>query len=79
MSHGMISVLCSIHWAGPKTLTLQAWAENYPKPSEHGFLRPLPEDFAMREFFWFSTAETDDQEHFLEMPSMAALRVQRIL
>lgn len=61
--------ICSLFnsLAGPKTLTL------------HGFLRPLPEDFAMREFFWFSTAETDDQEHFLEMPSMAALRVQRIL
>lgn len=73
--------------AKPDTLTSQVWATNFPRP-ENAFGRPLPEDFAMRGqlytqgFFpetWFSDAMIDDEERSLELPSMAAPRVERIL
>jgi len=73
--------------AKPDVLTSQIWATNFPRP-ENAFGRPLPEDFAMRGqlytqgFFpetWFSDAMIDDEERSLELPSMAAPRVERIL
>ncbi|KAI9878115.1 MAG: hypothetical protein M1830_001832 [Pleopsidium flavum] len=59
----------------------------FPQP-EKGVGRPLPEDFAIRGqiwsqgYFpdgWFENAMVDDEERSLELPSMAAPRVERIL
>jgi len=73
--------------AKPDALTSKVWANEFPRP-ENVVGRPLPEDFAMRGqlyargFFpetWFSDAMVDDEERLLELPSMAAPRVERIL
>jgi len=73
--------------AKPDALTTRVWATDFPRP-ENAFGRPLPEDFALRGqlytqgFFpetWFSDAMVDDEERSLELPSMAAPRVERIL
>jgi len=73
--------------AKPDTLTSRIWDQDFPRP-ENVFGRPLPEDFAIRGqlytqgFFpetWFSDATIDDEERSLELPSMAAPRVERIL
>lgn len=73
--------------AKPDALTSRVWATDFPRP-ENAFGRPLPEDFAIRGqlytqgFFpetWFSDAMIDDEERLLELPSMAAPRVERIL
>ena len=73
--------------AKPELMTPRVLRKNFPKPVE-GVGRPLPEDFLMRgqlwtEFFfpstWFSDAAIDDEERSLELPSMAAPRVERVL
>ena len=62
-------------------------AQDFPQPAE-GVGRPLPEDYLMRGqlyswwYFpetWFSNANVDDEERVLELPSMAAPRLERIL
>ena len=62
-------------------------AEEFPWPAE-GPGRPLPEDFVVRgqvwsrRFFpakWFEDAMDGDEERPLELPSMTAPRVERIL
>lgn len=70
-----------------ETKTTKVMNGGFPKPGEgHG--RPLPEDFLMRgqlwtkSFFpdmWFVDAAVDDEERILELPSMAAPRVERLL
>ena len=64
----------------------KAWGEHFPK-SELGPSRPLPEDHIMRDkiyaqrYFpetWFTDAAIDDEERALELPSMAAPRIERI-
>ena len=73
--------------AKPETMTRKVRSEKFPKPSD-GIGRPLPEDFVMRgqlwseDYFpdtWFSDAAIDDEERALELPSMAAPRLERIL
>ena len=73
--------------AKPETMTPKVRSEKFPRPSD-GIGRPLPEDFLMRgqlwsEFYfpgtWFSDAAIDDEERALELPSMAAPRLERIL
>ncbi len=68
-------------------LTSKVWATEFPR-RENGAGGPLPEDFAMHgqlyaEFFfpetWFSGATIDVDERSLELPSMVARRVERIL
>ncbi len=68
-------------------LTSKVWATEFPRP-ETAAGRPLPEDFAMHgqlyaKFFfpetWFSDAMIDVEERSLELPSMVAPRVERIL
>ena len=60
--------------------------EDFPQPDEGGG-RPLPEDYLLRGqmyswwYFpadWFSKANLDDEERVLELPSMAAPRLERI-
>ncbi len=73
--------------AKPETMTPRVWGEGFPKPNgDVG--RPLPEDFVLRgqiysqSYFpknWFQEARIDDEERALELPSMTALRVERIL
>lgn len=59
----------------------------FPVP-EKGVGRPLPEDYTLRGldwsriYFperWFEDAQVDDEERSLELPSMANIRVERIL
>jgi len=59
---------------------------HFPQP-EKGVGRPLPEDFAINGQIWsqgyhpsgwFENAMVDDEERSLELPSMAAPRVERI-
>jgi len=73
--------------AKPEAMTSMVLGEKFPKPVE-GVGRPLPEDFLMRgqlwteSFFpntWFLDAAIDDEERSLELPSMAAPRVERVL
>lgn len=73
--------------ANPEALTSRVVGEAFPKPDD-GVGRPLPEDFIMRGqmytqwYFpetWFKDAIIDDEERSLELPSMAAIRVERIL
>ena len=73
--------------AKPETMTPKVRNQSFPRPSE-GVGRPLPEDFVMRgqlyseSYFpdtWFSDAAIDDEERALELPSMAAPRLERIL
>ena len=61
--------------------------EQFPK-SENGTTRPLPEEFAIRGQMYtrgyfpdthFSDAKIDDEERFLELPSMTAPRTEKIL
>ena len=72
-------------------VTKKVWAEHFPEPDtseDHEVGRPLPEDYLMRglmftiRYFphkWFTDAMVDDEERSLELPSMAAPRVERIL
>lgn len=62
-------------------------AEEFPWPAE-GAGRSLPEDFVIRGqawsrgYFpkkWFEDAKVDDEERSMEVPSMAAPRVERML
>ena len=62
-------------------------AEEFPWPAE-GAGRSLPEDFVIRGQVWsrghfpekwFEDAKVDDEERSMEVPSMAAPRVERIL
>ena len=73
--------------AKPETMTPRVWGDGFPKPSD-GVGRPLPEDFVLRgqlysqTYFpknWFQEAMIDDEERALELPSMAAPRLERIL
>ena len=73
--------------AKPETMTARVWGNGFPKPSD-GVSRPLPEDFVLRgqlysQFYyakdWFQEAMIDDEERALELPSMVAPRVERIL
>lgn len=68
-------------------LTVKVLEEHFPMPDDEISL-PLPEDFIMRGqiycqwYFpetWFKNAMIDDEERSLELPSMTALRVERIL
>jgi hypothetical protein len=60
--------------------------DKFPLPAND--LRPFPEDFAMRGLLWtekyypdqwFSNDKIDDEEKYLEFPSMTAERKERIL
>lgn len=62
-------------------------SEMFPVP-EKGVGRPLPEDYILRgldwsqNYFperWFENATAHDEERSVELPSMASLRVERIL
>ncbi|KAI5777653.1 hypothetical protein EDC01DRAFT_635571 [Geopyxis carbonaria] len=62
-------------------------AKEFPRPSK-GIGRPLPEDYTLRglawcaRYFpegWFEDAQVDNEERSLELPSMANLRMERIL
>ncbi|MCJ1433520.1 hypothetical protein MMC27_002883 [Xylographa pallens] len=73
--------------AKPENMTSKVSSERFPRPDE-GIGRPLPEDFLMRgqlwteDLFpntWFVDAAVDDEERILELPSMAAPRVERVL
>ena len=73
--------------AKPEALTPKVFGDSFPRP-DTGFGRPLAEDFNMRGqvwsrlYFpetWFRDAGVDDEERALELPSMAAARVERIL
>ncbi|MCJ1473953.1 hypothetical protein MMC13_002609 [Lambiella insularis] len=73
--------------AKPETITSRVMSKSFPRPEE-GFGRPLPEDFLMRgqlwteslfPITWFKDAAVDDEERILELPSMAAPRVERLL
>ena len=76
------------HYTNPGTMTKTCLGIDFPKPAEDVIGRPLPEDFVMRgqilfsNYFpttWFSDADVDDEEKLLELPSMAAPRLSRIL
>lgn len=78
--------ICSFlnNLAKPEAMTAKIWADAFPHPGG----RPLPEDFGIRGqlysqwYFpdrWFSDATIDDEERTLELPSMTAYRVERIL
>ena len=72
-------------------VTKKVWAKHFPEPDnsgDHEVGRPLPEDFLLRglmftiRYFpqkWFANAMVDDEERNLELPSMAAPRLERIL
>ncbi len=73
--------------AKPDALTPKIWAKKLPMP-DGGVTQPLPEDFAMRGQLcalwyhpegWFDSVQIDIEERSLEVPSMAATRVERIL
>ena len=73
--------------AKPETMTSKVLGGRFPRPDE-GVGRPLPEDFLTRgqlwteDLFpntWFADAAVDDEERILELPSMAAPRVERVL
>ncbi|KAJ8127112.1 hypothetical protein O1611_g6525 [Lasiodiplodia mahajangana] len=62
-------------------------SDNFPREGTNP-PHPLPEDFAMkglvfeREYYpldWFSSHKVDDDEKYLEMPSMTNVRKERIL
>ena len=81
------SGICSFlnNLAKPEAMTTsRIRADSFPHPDG----RPLPEDFQIRgqpysrryhPDKWFSNATIDDEERTLELPSMTALRVERIL
>ena len=73
--------------AKPEAMTPRVWGDGFPKPS-NGVGRPLPEDFVLRGQLysqcyytkdWFQEVMIDDEERTLELPSMVAPRVERIL
>lgn len=73
--------------AKPDTMTPKVRAKTLPMP-DGGVTQPLPEDFAMRgqpcalwyhPENWFDGVQIDIEERSLEVPSMAASRVERIL
>lgn len=73
--------------AKPDAMTPKIWAQCLPMP-DGGASQTLPEDFAMRgQLFtlwyyprgWFEKAEIDIEERSIEVPSVAATRVERIL
>ncbi|KAL8957475.1 MAG: hypothetical protein Q9193_005263 [Seirophora villosa] len=73
--------------AKPDAMTPKIWAKTLPMP-DGGVTQPLPEDFAMRGQLcslwyypdkWFEKVHIDIEERSLEMPSMAASRIERIL
>lgn len=76
------------HFANASTITSQVTREDFPKPPNDAIGRPLPEDFVLRgQIFtegyfpetWFSDADIDDEERVLELPSMTAPRLERML
>ena len=76
------------HHSSPATNTSQVTRADFPRPLGDVIGRPLPEDFLMRgQIFvegyfpttWFSDADVDDEERVLELPSMSAPRLERIL
>ena len=81
------SGICSFlnNLAKPEAITnARIWADTFP----HRDGRPLPEDFQIRgqpysRWYhpdkWFTNATIDDEERTLELPSMTALRAERIL
>ena len=80
--------ICSFlnNLAKSDALTLRVWADSFPQPEGVG--RPLPEDFVIRGQYysqwyfpntWFTDTKIDDEERALELPSMAAHRMERIL
>ncbi|KAL8919040.1 MAG: hypothetical protein Q9208_007006 [Pyrenodesmia sp. 3 TL-2023] len=73
--------------AKPDAMTPKIWAKTLPMP-DGGVTQPLPEDYVMRGQLcalwyhpegWFDRVQIDLEERSLEMPSMAASRVERIL
>ncbi|KAL9004272.1 MAG: hypothetical protein Q9188_002907 [Gyalolechia gomerana] len=73
--------------AKPEALTPKIWSQSLPKP-DGGVTQPLPEDFAMRGQLcalwyypdgWYEGVQIDIEERSLELPSMAATRIERIL
>ncbi len=57
-------------------------------PDSKDFKRPLPEDYAMHGLLWadryhpldfFANDQTDDEEKYMEVPSMEEVRTRRIL
>ena len=71
----------------PEKITPKVKSTSFPQP-ESTVGRPLPEDFVMRgqlwtEYYfpntWFEDAAVDDEERVLELASMAADRIERIL
>ena len=73
--------------AKTEAVTSKLLGEHFPRPDE-GIGRPLPEDLLMRgqlwsqSFFpntWFLDAAIDDEERTLELPSMTAPRIDRML
>lgn len=73
--------------AKPEALTPKIQSQTLPKP-DGGVTQPLPEDFAMRGQLcalwyypegWFEGIHIDLEERSLELPSMAATRIERIL
>ena len=71
-----------------ESMTAKVISNMFPKPDEGATGRPLPEDFVLRgqlwtdTYFpetWFSDAAIDDEERILELPSMGAPRLERIL
>ena len=81
------SGICSFlnNLAKPEAMaSSRIWADAFPHPDG----RPLPEDFQTRGqpysrwYYpdkWFTNSTIDDEERTLELPSMTALRVERIL
>ena len=76
------------HYTNPGTMTRTCLGPNFPKPADDQIGRPLPEDFVMRgqmafyNYFpptWFTDADVDEEEKILQLPSMAAPRLSRIL
>ncbi|TEA15028.1 Telomerase-binding protein EST1A [Colletotrichum sidae] len=62
-------------------------SEDFPQPDK-GTARPLPEDFAQRGLLWadryypddfFTSCKIDDEEKYLEVPSMEQERAERCL
>ena len=80
-------LICSFlnNLAKPEAMAAaRIWADSFP----HSDGRPLPEDFQIRgqpysRWYhpdkWFTNATIDDEERTLELPSMMALRAERIL
>lgn len=74
--------------AKPETMTTAVLESDvFPKPTEQ-VERPLPEEFFMRgQMFaldylpkdWFAANKVDEEERMLELPSMTATRVDRLL